>query len=114
VDDPNYSLAYAGLADCYNLLDEYGAAPAKESFPKAKAAAQKALTLDNELAEAHTSLAYCLAFYEWDWAGAEKEYRRALELNPGYATAHQWYGECLTVRGRREEGLAHLNRAQAL
>jgi tetratricopeptide (TPR) repeat protein len=114
VDDPNYSLAYAGLADCYNLLDEYGVAPAKESFPKAKAAAQKALTLDNELAEAHTSLAYCLAFYEWDWSAAEKEYRRALELNPGYATAHQWYGECLTVLGRREEGLAHLNRAQAL
>jgi serine/threonine-protein kinase len=113
-NDPNYSLAYAGLADCYNLLDEYGVAPAKEAFPKAKAAAQKALSLDDSLAEAHTSLAYCLAFYEWDWPAAEKEYRRALELNPGYATAHHWYGECLTVLGQRQKGIAHLRRAQAL
>jgi serine/threonine-protein kinase len=112
--DPNYTLAYAGLADCYGLWDEYGVAPAKEAFPKAKAAAQKALALDDTLAEAHTSLAYCLAFYEWDWQAAEKEYRRALELNPGYATAHHWYGECLTVLGRTEEAIAHLRRAQAL
>jgi serine/threonine protein kinase/tetratricopeptide (TPR) repeat protein len=111
--DRKYALAHSGLADCYNLLDEYGVAPAKEAFPKAKAAAQKALALDPTLAEAHTSLAYCLAFYEWDWHGAEKEYRRALELNPGYATAHQWYGECLTVLGRTDEGIAHLNRACA-
>jgi serine/threonine-protein kinase len=112
--DPNYSLAYAGLADCYSLLDEYGVAPAKESFPKAKAAAQKALALDDTLAEAHTSLAYCLAFYEWDWRAAEKEYRRALQLNSRYATAHHWYGECLTVLGRTDEGIAHLRRAQEL
>jgi tetratricopeptide (TPR) repeat protein len=102
------------LADCYNLLDEYGVAPAKDSFPKAKAAAQKALTLDGALAEAHTSLAYCLALYEWNWRAAEREYRRALELNPGYATAHQWYGECLTIQGRTEEGIAHLSRAQEI
>jgi eukaryotic-like serine/threonine-protein kinase len=112
--DPNYALAYAGLADCYNLLNEYGGAPAKESFPKAKAAAQKALAIDESLAEAHTSLAYCLAFHEWDWREADREYRRALALNPSYATAHQWYGECLIILGRTEEGLAHLRRAQEL
>jgi TolB-like protein/Tfp pilus assembly protein PilF len=112
--DPAYSLAYAGLADCYNLMDEYGVATPRESFPKAKEAALRALDLDDTLAEAHTSLAYCLAFYEWQWQAAEREYRRALGLNPGYATAHQWYGELLTIRGRTDEGLAHLRRAEEL
>ncbi len=101
--DPNYALAYAGLADCYNLLDIWAGLPTRETFPKAKDAATKALLLDDQLAEAHTSLAYALHSYEWNWAAAEREYKRALELNPNYATAHQWYSEYLTAMGRFEE-----------
>jgi serine/threonine-protein kinase len=101
--DPNYALAYAGLADCYNLLDIWGGLPTRETFPKARAAAEKALALDERLAEAHTSLAYAIHSYEWDWKRAESEYRRALELNPNYATARQWYAELLTANGRYDE-----------
>jgi len=101
--DPQYALAYAGLADCYNLLDIWAGLPTRETFPKAKAAAQKALSIDDQLAEAHTSLAYAIHTYEWDWAAAEREYRRAIDLNPNYATAHQWYAEFLTANGRFDE-----------
>jgi eukaryotic-like serine/threonine-protein kinase len=101
--DPQYALAYAGLADVYNLLDIWAGLPTKETFPKAKAAAQKALSIDDQLAEAHTSLAYAIHTYEWDWNEAEREYRRAIELNPNYATAHQWYAEFLTAVGRFDE-----------
>ncbi|MHB0972310.1 MAG: protein kinase domain-containing protein [Thermoanaerobaculia bacterium] len=101
--DPNFALAYAGLADCYNLLDIWAGLPTRETFPKAKAAAEKALALDEQLAEAHTSLAYAIQTYEWDWKRAESEYRRALELNPNYATARQWYAELLTANGRYDE-----------
>ncbi len=101
--DPQYALAYAGLADVYNLLDIWAGLPTKETFPRAKAAAEKALSIDDELAEAHTSLAYAIQTYEWDWNAAEKEYKRALELNPNYATAHQWYAEFLTAVGRFDE-----------
>ena len=101
--DPQYALAYAGLADCYNLLDIWAGLPTKETFPKAKAAAQKALAIDDQLAEAHTSLAYAIHTYEWDWPAAEREYRRAIALNPNYATAHQWYAEFLTAVGRFDE-----------
>jgi TolB-like protein len=101
--DPQYALAYAGLADCYNLLDIWAGLPTRETFPKAKAAAQKALSIDDQLAEAHTSLAYAIHTYEWDWKAAEHEYRRAIELNPNYATAHQWYAEFLTAVGRFDE-----------
>ncbi|HUP61439.1 MAG TPA: protein kinase [Thermoanaerobaculia bacterium] len=101
--DPQYALAHAGLADCYNLLDIWAGLPTKETFPKAKAAAQKALSIDNDLAEAHTSLAYAIHTYEWDWTEAERQYRRAIELNPNYATAHQWYAEFLTATGRFDE-----------
>jgi len=101
--DPQYALAYAGLADCYNLLDIWAGLPTRETFPKAKAAAQKALSIDDQLAEAHTSLAYAIHTYEWDWGAAEREYRRAIELNPNYATAHQWYAEFLTATGRFDE-----------
>ncbi|HEX8153075.1 MAG TPA: protein kinase [Thermoanaerobaculia bacterium] len=101
--DPQYALAYAGIADCYNLLDIWAGLPTKETFPKAKAAAQKALAIDDQLAEAHTSLAYAIHTYEWDWDAAEREYKRALELNPNYATAHQWYAEFLTAVGRFDE-----------
>jgi serine/threonine-protein kinase len=101
--DPQYALAYAGLADCYNLLDIWAGLPTNETFPRAKAAAQKALSIDDELAEAHTSLAYAIHTYEWDWPVAEREYKRAIELNPNYATAHQWYAEFLTANGRFDE-----------
>ena len=101
--DPQYALAYAGIADCYNLLDIWANLPTSETFPRAKAAAQKALQIDDQLAEAHTSLAYAIHTYEWDWKAAEREYRRAIELNPNYATARQWYAEFLTAVGRFDE-----------
>ena len=101
--DPQYALAYAGIADCYNLLDIWANLPTSETFPRAKAAAQKALSIDDQLAEAHTSLAYAIHTYEWDWPAAEREYKRALELNPNYATARQWYAEFLTATGRFDE-----------
>jgi eukaryotic-like serine/threonine-protein kinase len=101
--DPQYALAYAGLADCYNLLDIWAGLPTNETFPRAKAAAQRALAIDDQLAEAHTSLAYAIHTYEWDWFAAEREYKRAIELNPNYATARQWYAEFLTAVGRFDE-----------
>ncbi len=112
--DPNYALAHAGLADCYDLLHEYSDLSPKESFPKAKAAAIKALELDDTLGEAHTSLAYSLINYDWDWRGAEREYQRAIQLNPNYATARQWYAECLSILGRHIEAIAEIKRAQEL
>jgi TolB-like protein/Tfp pilus assembly protein PilF len=112
--DPNYSLAYAGLADCYDLLHEYSDLSPKESYPKGKAAAMKALELDDTLGEAHTSLAYSLINYDWDWRSAEREYQRAIQLNPNYATAHQWYAECLSMLGRHIEAIAEIKRAQQL
>jgi serine/threonine protein kinase/tetratricopeptide (TPR) repeat protein len=101
--DPQYALAYAGLADCYNLLDIWAGLPTNETFPRAKQAAQKALSIDDDLAEAHTSLAYAIHTYEWDWPAAEREYQRAIALNPNYATARQWYAEFLTAVGRFAE-----------
>ncbi|HEX2059432.1 MAG TPA: protein kinase, partial [Thermoanaerobaculia bacterium] len=112
--DPQYALAYAGLADCYNLLDIWAGLPTRETFPRAKAAAQKALAIDDTLAEAHTSLAYAIQTYEWDWAEAEKEYRRAIELSPNYATARQWYAEMLTATGRFDEAAAQGKKALEL
>ena len=101
--DPQYALAYAGIADCYNLLDIWANLPTSETFPRAKAAAKKALSIDDQLAEAHTSLAYAIHTYERDWPAAEREYKRAIELNPNYATARQWYAEMLTAMGRFDE-----------
>ena len=112
--DPTYPLAYAGLADTYSLLANYFLLPPQEAFPRAKAAATKALEIDDTLAEAHASLAFARHHYDWDWSGAEGEYKRALELNPGYATAHQWYAEYLTTVGRHEEAIAEIRRAQEL
>jgi TolB-like protein/Tfp pilus assembly protein PilF len=109
--DPEYSQAYAGLADCYVLLAEYTLRPSKEVLPKARDAAVKALQLDETLAEAHASLAAVKADYDWDWKGAELELRRAIELNPGYATAHQWYAELLAEEGRRDEAIFEIKRA---
>ena len=112
--DPNYAPAYAGLADCYSLLDDWGKRPPRDSFPKARAAAEKAIALDDSLAEAHVSLAMVRASYDWDWVGAEQEFRRAIELNPNYATAHQWYGISLASLGRFPEAERELKRAQEL
>ena len=112
--DPQYALAYAGRADSYILLAEYTVLPSKEALPKAKEAAAKALELDETLAEAHTSAGAVRVDYEWDWRGAEKELRRAVELNPNYATAHQWYAELLSQEGRSDEAIAEVRRAQEL
>jgi eukaryotic-like serine/threonine-protein kinase len=110
-EDPNYAPAYAGLADSYLMLVEYGLTPAKQGVPEARAAALKAVELDDTLAEAHTSLAAVREDYDWDWPAAEKEFRRAIELNPGYVTAHQWYAEFLAEMGRFDEALNHGTRA---
>ncbi len=112
--DPGYSLAYVGLADSYNLLGFYGFLPPKEAFPKAKAAARQALALNEKLAEAHNSLAYAVLYYDWDFMTAEKEFTRAIELNPKYPIAHQWYGNLLTATGRWEEAIQEFKRAQEL
>jgi serine/threonine-protein kinase len=112
--DPTYAPAYAGLADCYNMLVNYSVAPGKEAFPKAKAAAEKALELDQNLAEAHAALAFIHFQWEWNWLDAEREFRRAIELKPNYGAAHQWYSSLLAVTGRTEEALAEAKRAQEL
>jgi serine/threonine protein kinase/Flp pilus assembly protein TadD len=113
--DPNYALAYAGLADAYVLVSGYAAGSPEESFPKAKAAARKALSIDETLAEAHTSLAYVLFNYDWNVPESNQEFQRAIELNPNYATAHHWYGNAnLLATGRFDEAVAELKRAQEL
>src|SRR2546425_2499298 len=114
--DPNYAAAYSGLADSYALSGdwEYGILSPQDAFPRAKAAATKALALDDNLSEAHTSLAFIQDLYDWAWASAEKEYKRALALNPGYATAHHWYAWHLIVMGRNGEGIAELRKAESL
>jgi TolB-like protein/serine/threonine protein kinase/tetratricopeptide (TPR) repeat protein len=112
--DPNYALAYAGLADSYALINYYDGSAPSESFPKAREAAEKALKIDDTLAEAHASLGYIKRAYDWDWAGASREFKRAIELNPNYATAHFWYGEHLTYLGRFDEGIAEIRSAEEL
>ncbi len=112
--DPAYAQAYSGLADAHLLLGAYRARPPRETFPKAKAAAVTALEIDDQLAEAHSSLAYVKACYDWDWSGAEEEFRRALELNPNYAIAHIWYSDYLSAVGRFDEALAEVERALEL
>jgi TolB-like protein len=112
--DPSYALAYAGLADAYALLGAYDIMPPKEILPKAKAAALQALQIDDELAEAYTSLAFAKQTLDWDWVGAERDYQRALELNPNYATAHHWYALSLDAFGRHSEAFAEMERAHEL
>ena len=108
--DPNYALAHAGLADAYALLANAGA-PARELMQRAREAALKALSLDNDLAEAHAALAQILIYYDYNFVGAEREHKRAIELNPNYAPAHQWYSELLTALSRHEEAFAEMRRA---
>ena len=112
--DPSYARAYAGLADSYALMSGYSLAPQKEFMPRAHAAALKALEIDESLAEAHTSLALITENYDWDWQKAEKEYRRAIQLDPNYATAHHWYAEYLAYQGRFDEAFAEIERARQL
>jgi len=112
--DPDYARAYAGLADSYALMSGYSLAPQNEFMPKARAAALRAVELDNKLAEAHTSLALITENYDWDWQNAEKEYRRAIQLDPNYATAHHWYAEYLAYQGRFDEAFAESERARQL
>ncbi len=111
--DPHYALAHTGLADAYIGLTFYNYLPPKEAMPQAKASAMEALKIDDTLAEAHTSLAHVKVNYDWDWAGAESEFKRAIALNPRYATAHQWYAShYLTPKGRLEEALAEMSQAR--
>ena len=113
--DPNYALAYAGLADSYLLLSAFGAASPSDSLPQAKAAAKSALEIDDTSAEAHTSLGQILLFYDFDFAGSTREFKRAITLNPNYATAHHWYGSGPpTCLGEFDRGIAELKRAQQL
>ncbi len=109
--DQNFALAYSGTASCYVLLPEYYGATTHEAFPKAKVAVKRALEIDDQLAEAHTALAYIKAFYDWDFLAADKSFKRAIELNPNYATAHQWYSEFLFNLGRIDESFLHIERA---
>ena len=111
--DPRYALAYAGQADSYAQLADFNVLPTREVLPKVKSAAARSLELDEAGAEAHTSLGWA-RFHEWDWAGAEKEFKRAIQLNPSYPTAHSWYGEYLMVQGRFDEALVEMNRASDL
>ena len=112
--DPNYALAQVGLADAYIAQGAFDALPPKESFPKAKQAALQALQLDEHLAEAHVSLANARFFYDWDWVGAEDEFKRALAINPGYSDAHQMYGYYVSSKGRSDEALREMQQAQVL
>jgi eukaryotic-like serine/threonine-protein kinase len=105
-EDPGYALAYTGLADSYALDLDYSGAPVKEGMERAKAEARKAIELDESLAEAHTSLAWVTFIYDWDWVGAEREFNRAVQLNPRYSTARQWHAWFLAAMGRFEEALA--------
>ena len=111
--DPSYALAYVGIADCYLLLDQYMGTPSSETLPKAKLAAERALQIDNSLAEAHTSLAFVYS-QSWQWEQAELEFKRAISLNPNYPTAHHWYQVQLRALGRLDEALAEIKRAQEL
>jgi TolB-like protein/DNA-binding winged helix-turn-helix (wHTH) protein/Tfp pilus assembly protein PilF len=115
-EDPNYAKAYTSLADAYALSGDwqYGSLSPQDAFSKAKAAATRALSLNNNLAEAHTSLAFILDLYAWDWAGAQKEFERAIALYPGYATARHWYAWHLAVMGRIGDGIAELRQAESL
>jgi TolB-like protein/Flp pilus assembly protein TadD len=109
--DPDYALAYCGLADCYNLLPFYGDAHPGEAHPKARAAALAALELDDSLAEAHTSYAFVESWYDWDWSLAEAAFERAIALNPSYAKAHHWYAWYLTGREQPEKAIARVTEA---
>ncbi len=112
--DPSYAPAYAGLADCYNMLVNYAIQPGKDVYPKAKEAAEKALALDDRLAEAHAARGYTYFQWEWNWADAEREFLSAIELKSDYGPAHQWYSSLLAAIGRTDQALVAAKRAQEL
>jgi TolB-like protein/DNA-binding winged helix-turn-helix (wHTH) protein/Flp pilus assembly protein TadD len=114
--EPNYAAAYSGLADTYALLGDwqYAVMPTKEAVPRAKAAALKALELDDTLSEAHNSLGFCLDGFDWNFDAAGREFRRAIELNPGYASAHHWYAWHLALLGRNDDALTEMRKAASL
>jgi TolB-like protein/Tfp pilus assembly protein PilF len=109
---PNYAQAFSGLADAYAVLGFYDYLSPAQAFPRAKAAAQRALDLDARLAHAHASLGYVALYYDWNWAEAEAAFERAIALNPSYSVGHQWYANYLTARGRFDEAVAAMRRAQ--
>jgi TolB-like protein/DNA-binding winged helix-turn-helix (wHTH) protein/Tfp pilus assembly protein PilF len=113
---PDYAQAYAGLADSYALAGDwkYGLLAPREAYPKAKAAATKAIALDDTLGEAHISLAFCLDNFDWDWESGGKEFRRGIELGPDYAIGHEWYGWHLAASGRNDEAVAEVEKAANL
>jgi tetratricopeptide (TPR) repeat protein len=114
--DPDFAGAYAGLADAYALAGDwqYGVLAPSEAFPKAKAAATRAIALDNTLGEAHISLAWCLDGFDWDWEAGGREFTQGIELSPGYATGHHWNGWHLAALGRHSEAVAELTKAESL
>ena len=114
VRDPQYAEAYAGLADCYNLLREYSLMPANEAYPRAQAAARRAIALDDSLSDAHSALGFVDFYWSWDVAGAQREFVRALTLDPNSVNAHYWYGTYLLHLGRFSESLEEIEKAQKL
>ena len=112
--DPGYAPAYSGLADCYTTLGYLSYLDPRDAFPRARDAATKATELDPSLAEAYASLAYYNLYHAWDWVAAENEFKKAIELNPNYATAHDWYSYYLTAMGRLDEATREINRAHEL
>ena len=112
--DGKFALAYSGMAESFQLLGEYGGLPTAEAFEKSRNSAKKALELNPNLAEAHSSLGYTLAFYDWNWQSAEKEFQRAIEINPNYATAHQWFGEYFISVGKFDEAYFQIKKAEEL
>jgi TolB-like protein/DNA-binding winged helix-turn-helix (wHTH) protein len=114
--DPNYAPAYAGLADSYALAGDwkYGVLAPRDAYPKAKAAATKAIALDSALGEAHVSFAFCLDGFDWDWTAGGREFMRGVELSPGYATGHDWYGWHLALFGRNDDAIAEAKKAESL
>jgi serine/threonine protein kinase/lipoprotein NlpI len=112
--DPRYAVAFVGISDCYNLFPVYAFSSSMEAFPRAKEAVMKALQIDPSLAEAHTSLGWIKLKNDWDWEGAEREFKHAIELNPGYSTAHHWYGCFLYCLGRTDESKKELEIALEL
>lgn len=112
--DPGYAPSYSGMAEAYAMLGFRGGIPSKYALSRAKKAALKAVELDDSAAEAHASLGFIAEMYEWDWAAAEREYKKALELNPGFAEAHNWYAGYLTYMGRFDDGIQEAMRAREL
>jgi TolB-like protein/Tfp pilus assembly protein PilF len=112
--DPNYGHAYAGIADSYLVLGAHGRLPPAEAYPKAREAARMALHIDDNLAEAHTSLGWIKAFVDWDWPGSDREFRRAVDLQPNYPTAHHWYSHYLAAVGLLDDSLAEIRKAHQL